>query len=162
MRLFHVSEDSSIRAFSPRPAPTPEAGLSGAAVWSITELKLPNYLLPRDCPRVCYVDNSKQHTIVLENAWRRKIEDTVLYLYQFDSNDFEIFDDNAGYWISRSTVRPIIIRKITEPLLELQKRNIKLEFVKDLHPIKDRVTSKYTEFSIIRFRNAKNHSLKES
>ena len=54
MRLFHVSEEADIRRFEPR-RPTrvdldPETGL----VWAIDEKHLPNFLAPRDCPRVAY------------------------------------------------------------------------------------------------------------
>ena len=54
LRLFHVSEEPDIRVFEPR-LPTrrdldPEIGL----VWAIDEARLPNFLTPRDCPRVTY------------------------------------------------------------------------------------------------------------
>lgn len=154
MRLFHVSEDPTIKEFSPLPPPNPEAGVDFNAVWAINEEKLPNYLLPRDCPRICFIDNNKQHQIIVETGWLRKIKDTVLYLYQFDGEGFELHDPIAGYYLSRRTAYPQIIRKITDPLIELEKRNIKFSSLDNLHKKKDEVVSSYKEFSIIRFRNA--------
>ena len=47
--LFHVSEEAGIRRFEPRP------GADGQPrVWAITDARLHNYLLPRDCPRVTF------------------------------------------------------------------------------------------------------------
>jgi len=53
LRLFHVSEESSIRRFHPRPSPA-GSSLSENVVWAVDEPHLPNYLRPRDCPRVTY------------------------------------------------------------------------------------------------------------
>ena len=53
-RLFHVSEDTGITRFEPRPSPSADAGVIGTAVWALSEDFLPNYLLPRDCPRICF------------------------------------------------------------------------------------------------------------
>ena len=50
--LFHVSEQADIRVFHPRLFRT--APHAGPVVWAIDALKLPNYLVPRDCPRVTF------------------------------------------------------------------------------------------------------------
>lgn len=51
-RLFHVSEDSGIEVFEPRPAALfPNLG---PVVWAVAESHLVNYLLPRECPRVTF------------------------------------------------------------------------------------------------------------
>ena len=52
-RLFHVSEDTGITRFEPRPSPSTNTTL-GVCVWSIAETHLANYLLPRNCPRICF------------------------------------------------------------------------------------------------------------
>jgi uncharacterized protein DUF6886 len=50
--LHHVSEERNIAVFDPRSsALAPDAG---PIVWAIDGPKLPNYLLPRDCPRVSF------------------------------------------------------------------------------------------------------------
>lgn len=49
MRLFHFSEDPGIARFEPRAS----AYTEGPVVWAIGEDRAANYLLPRECPRVC-------------------------------------------------------------------------------------------------------------
>lgn len=48
--LFHVSEESGIERFEPRPSPYTDEPV----VWAIDADRLRNYLLPRECPRVTY------------------------------------------------------------------------------------------------------------
>ena len=48
--LFHVSEERGIEEFEPR---APKEG-GDPVVWAIHAVRLPNYLVPRDCPRVTY------------------------------------------------------------------------------------------------------------
>ena len=50
MKLFHISDEPGVHVFMPRRA-TAAPGL-GAVVWAVDDAHLPNYLLPRDCPRV--------------------------------------------------------------------------------------------------------------
>ena len=58
MRLYHISETSDIKEFIPKPSPRKK---DMSLVWAISEDKLPNYLFPRDCPRVTFFpkQNSK-------------------------------------------------------------------------------------------------------
>ena len=53
-RLFHVSEEAGIVRFEPRPAPSPDAGVEGDAVWAVAQSHLVNFLTPRDCPRITF------------------------------------------------------------------------------------------------------------
>ena len=64
LRLFHVSEESRIKVFNPRPVPSPDAGVAGEAVWAVDEVHLPNYLLPRDCPRVTFAANERTCSLI--------------------------------------------------------------------------------------------------
>lgn len=54
MRLFHVSEESGIRVFEPRIPLRKDLDQTVGLVWAIDEKRLPNFLTPRDCPRVTY------------------------------------------------------------------------------------------------------------
>ena len=54
MRLFHVSEQANIGEFVPRCPARGDLDPAVALVWAIDEARLPNYLTPRDCPRVTY------------------------------------------------------------------------------------------------------------
>ena len=48
--LCHVSEEGPFSAMTPRASP----GSDVPVVWAVDEEHLPHYLLPRDCPRVCW------------------------------------------------------------------------------------------------------------
>lgn len=54
MRLFHVSEEENIQLFEPRLPKRNDLDKSVGLVWAIDEARLPNFLTPRDCPRVAY------------------------------------------------------------------------------------------------------------
>ena len=54
MRLFHVSEEPDIRVFEPRLSSRRDLDPTVGLVWAIDEARLPNFLTPRDCPRVAY------------------------------------------------------------------------------------------------------------
>lgn len=87
MRLFHVSEEENIEVFEPRLPSRNDLDKNVGLVWAIDEARLPNFLTPRDCPRVTYHINentseedkqyyftstSVSHVIVLENRWLEK------------------------------------------------------------------------------------------
>ena len=54
MRLFHVSEESDISIFNPRTPIRVDLDKNVPLVWAIEEKCLPNFLTPRDCPRIGY------------------------------------------------------------------------------------------------------------
>lgn len=54
MRLFHASEEGNIEIFKPRIPVREDMDKSAGLVWAIDERRLPNFLTPRDCPRVTY------------------------------------------------------------------------------------------------------------
>ena len=54
MRLFHVSEEPDIREFLPRLPKRADLDPGTGLVWAMEEFYLPNFLTPRDCPRVAY------------------------------------------------------------------------------------------------------------
>ena len=153
--LNHVSENPNIVEFVPLPPPNKEAGVEGNAVWAITDYELPNYLLPRDCPRVCYRTNDKQKVIAIEEGWVTKINQTILYIYTFDPSSFVEIDPMAGYWISRESVKPKSIIKVDNIIERLRDRGVILKILPHLHEEKSKVIENYKHFSIIRFRNAK-------
>ncbi len=169
LRLFHASEDPDIQLFEPRPAPSPDSGVQGNAVWAIDEIHLPNYLLPRDCPRVAFAaaeqtspedklhffqGTSASRVIAIEANWLDKVQACHLYLYEFPTDGFELVDESAGYYTSRASVTPESVLKIENLLVELKARNVDVMFLPNLWSIKEAVTSSSLEFSVIRFRNA--------
>jgi hypothetical protein len=107
-RLFHVSETPNISQFEPR---LTDGG--ALAVWAIDGAHLPNYLVPRECPRVCVREdastqqgdknsllNGRDHVIYVEIGWRERICATRLFVYEFSGADFVCVDVNAGYFQS--------------------------------------------------------------
>lgn len=60
--VFHVSETPAIARFEPR-----AREIGHPVVWAIDDLHLPNYWLPRDCPRVCVRSGSCDDQALLES-----------------------------------------------------------------------------------------------
>jgi hypothetical protein len=160
---FHVSETANIAAFEPRTDAT-----GNRVVWAIDAAHLANYLLPRDCPRVCFrfeeipqsadvpvtLANAR-HVVVVESAWRRAIEACVLYVYAFERTSFSVVDANAGYLHASETVRPIAVYRIDSLPQAIASRGAALRYESSLWPAHDWAIKSSTEFSCIRMRNAK-------
>lgn len=163
--LYHVSETPGITRFDPRPA----EGVADKVVWAIDHEHLPHYLLPRDCPRVAYRigsgtgaadrtalfgDGPEQRVIAVESAWRDRVEATTLHVYAFAPGPFRLADAIAGYHHARESVAPAGVTPVTNLPAAIRARGLRLRWVDDLWPLRDRVVASSTEFSIIRLRNA--------
>lgn len=169
MRLFHVSEDPNITVFHPRVPSRPDLDPHIGLVWAIDEARLPNFLTPRDCPRVTYhigKDTTKtdidrffssstvKHAVIIEHGWLQTMQNTPLYLYEFDPTDFVLQDSIAGYYVSQTVQTPIARHVITDPLQALADRNIELRMVDSLWDIADRIRSSTLNWSLCRMKNA--------
>lgn len=170
MRLFHVSEEADIRRFKPR-RPTrvdldPETGL----VWAIDEKHLPNFLAPRDCPRVAYsvredtttedrerffTSKNATHALILEHGWLNALRSTTLYLYEFDPAGFILQDSAAGYYIATTTQVPIRRIVVDDIPAELARREVELRFTDSLWDIAERIRSSTLDWSLCRMKNAR-------
>jgi uncharacterized protein DUF6886 len=161
--LFHVSEDSGIERFEPRPL----GGDGLPVVWAIDADRLRNYLLPRDCPRVTYyagretsradVDRflgSSAAVIAVERDWFERLRSCRLYCYHLPPATFECVDECAGYFVSRVPVLPACVEVFDDPIAELLRRDVELRVVPTLWPLRDAVVASSLQFSIIRIRNA--------
>lgn len=170
MRLFHISEEENIDIFIPRIPLRNDMDKNVGLVWAVDEKRLPNFLLPRDCPRVCYhigehtsqqdkieffTSGSSAHTVVVEHRWVEQILNTTLYRYEFSIDDFELQDSVAGYWVAKTEQRPIAKVKITNLLSELAKYNVELRIVDELFTIAERVKVSTLNWSLCRMKNAK-------
>lgn len=166
-RLFHVSEEMQITRFAPRPSPSTNTNL-GVCVWSICEAHLPNYLLPRDCPRVCFRRGPQtteedaerflggaSHVVAIETAWLADVRAARLALYEMPPQTFFEADKEAGYWISRATVEPQGVTVIEDVLGALAGSGAEVRVTPDLWPLRDAVIASSLRFSIIRYRNAR-------
>ncbi|MEQ6354904.1 DUF6886 family protein [Lysinibacillus sp. M3] len=169
MRIFHVSEENDITVFHPRLPDRldldPEKGL----VWAINDTCLPNFLTPRNCPRVCYhigADTTEQdkrayiasascsHVVVIESKWFETMKNTKLYLYEFDSNGFTLQDKNAGYYTSETTQYPIAKFELENLFDEMFKCNVELRIVDSLWNIYDEIQKTTLNWSMCRMRFA--------
>jgi hypothetical protein len=167
-RIFHLSETPGIELFVPRPSPAHFEGLDQPVVFGIGEKLLHNYLLPRDCPRVCcyaseltsqaerdqFFNGDNTYKIFLQKDWLEAIKNTILYGYEFDGQNFYLLDQIADYYVSPKIEKPIRAWQIDDILAELVKRNsLEIEWVSDLKVVAEAVNNSTLHFSMIRMRN---------
>lgn len=169
MRLFHVSEEPDISVFEPRPVVRRDLDPAAKYVWAIDEDHLPNFLTPRNCPRVCYrvndrttaedmenyIGTSAQHVVIIEADWLERLKNTELYLYEFDPKDFTLQDEVAGYYVSTVTVRPIQKTKVRDLPAEIRKRGVELQTAPNLHLIAEYIKKSSFDWSLCRMAFAK-------
>jgi hypothetical protein len=161
--LFHVSEESGIERFEPRPSHNADEPV----VWAVNAARLRNYLLPRDCPRVTYYAGHETATadierflesspavIAVESAWFERIRSCRLYCYHLPQETFECIDEWAGYYVSQRPVVATQVQVIDDLLAALVGRGVELRFVPDLWPLRDTVVSSTLRYSLIRMKNA--------
>jgi uncharacterized protein DUF6886 len=161
--LFHLSEEAGIDRFEPRQSNyTVEP-----VVWAISEDRLCNYLLPRDCPRVTFYAGPKtsaadakrflgqsRAVVAVESAWFERIRSCRLYCYHLPPETFELLDDCAGYFVSHVSVVPEGVEMFEDLIGELLKRDVEVRFMPSLSTLRDEVIASTLQFSLIRIRNA--------
>ncbi|PWL97027.1 MAG: hypothetical protein DBY04_07550 [Clostridiales bacterium] len=169
MRLYHVSEEPDIKVFKPRLPKRKDLNQNIGLVWALDEARLPNFLTPRDCPRVAYhvssqtTDIDKQrfftsplttYAIVIESKWFHIMNHTTLYLYEFDPQDFVLQDNIAGYYVAKTTQYPKEKYILTDLFGELLKRNVEIRIVDNLWNIADAIKTSTLDWSLCRMANA--------
>jgi len=168
MRLFHVSEEPDIDRFVPRIPFRNDLDKSKGLVWAINEQCLPNFLTPRECPRVTYhagegtseedaarfFSSACRHCVAIEHAWFEKMRETTLYIYEFDPANFTLQDTCAGYYVSERTEAPIGKMRIDDLFGALFALGIEVRLVNNLWRLADAVAKSTLEFSICRMTNA--------
>lgn len=169
MRLFHVSEEPDIRVFEPRLPTRCDLDKNCALVWAIDELRLPNYLTPRDCPRVTYhvgvqttdIDKKRffsspgvSHAVIIEGKWLNVMSNTTLYIYEFDTEDFVLQDDIAGYYVAKTAQYPKEKYVCSDLFSELIRRNVEIRITDNFWNISDAVKASTLNWSMIRMANA--------
>lgn len=165
MRLFHVSEESDIEVFHPRIPDRDDLDKSIGLVWAIDEKRLPNFLTPRNCPRVTYHVNSNttdndrrkffssptvEHAVVIENKWYSRMRNAKLYIYEFDCSEFELQDEIAGYYVSKTTQIPVSKYIIEDLFEELIKFNVEIRITDNLWNIADSIKNSSLNWSLCR------------
>lgn len=165
MRLFHVSEEENIEVFHPRIPKRKDIKTQEGLVWAVDDKRLPNFLTPRNCPRVTYHINSMttdldikkfissdytSHVLVIENKWFETMKNTLLYIYEFDITNFVLQDEIAGYYVSKISQKPIAKYKIVDLFAELFKRNVEVRIVDNLWNMFDVITKSTFNYSMCR------------
>lgn len=177
MRLFHFSERGDIRAFHPRPVETPSGRkpgmewLNGPLVWAIDAWHQPLYLFPRDCPRIvvwsvegstprdwtAWCGGSAARMVAfVEREWSASVSRGAIHRYQLPPEKFRSLDD-AGMWVSASTVDPLAVELIGDLPAALQAQDVDLRAVDDLGALRG-IWSSTLHASGIRLRNARTWS----
>lgn len=165
MRLFHVSEESNIQEFEPRIPDRADLDKTVGLVWAVDEDRLPNYLTPRNCPRVTYyvgvntttadkrrffTSSTATRAVVIEKKWLEIMNSTVLYVYEFSSDDFVLQDEVAGYYVSRTRQKPKAKYEFKDLFSELSKRNVEIRIVDNLWDIADEIEKSTLNWSFCR------------
>ena len=161
--LFHISEESDIARFEPRPSEY----TSDLVVWAIEGRRLCNYLLPRDCPRVTYYAGADSTAadverflgtsaavVAIESDWLERARSSRLYCYHMPPETFECIDQCSGYFVSRAPVVPSRVEIVNNPLDALQRSGAELRVLPNLWPLRDAIVVSSLQFSFIRMRNA--------
>jgi hypothetical protein len=173
IRLFHFSDDAEIDLFTPRPVavasprPPGQEWLNGPLVWAIDERHQPMYLFPRDCPRILvwpiaattahdrarlFSADGPRMIAYVERAWVEQHASARLHRYEFPPGAFVDLDD-AGMWVSRTSVRPLGVEPIADLPAMLAAQGVELRAVDSLVPLKS-LWSTSLHVSGIRLRNA--------
>lgn len=163
MRLFHLSDDPAIARFLPRAS----AYTDLPVVWAIAEKRLGNYLLPRDCPRVCFCAGPQsraedvarllggdRHVVAVEAAWMERVEAGRLHRYAMPAAAFALHDEGAGYWVSREPVTPLGMDTVEDLPGAIAAQGASLRVLPSLWALHDAVAASSLVFSMIRMRNA--------
>lgn len=167
MKLFHFSDDPTIKRFRPhvpQTNPTEEP-----LVWAIDEEHAPHYYFPRDCPRIAFwstpettVDDvqkffaytTARRIIAIEGKWLERLRDTQLYVYQLPSSSFTCVDANAGYYVSLKEVVPLSVEPVGDLLQRLIEADVELRITPSLQKLRRALITSSVAFSMIRMRNA--------
>ena len=167
-RLYHISEEEDIQYFHPRISK--EQWNYENYVWAIDEEKIHNYLLPRECPRICIdlekikininwlekfpIENQKA-IVFVPDYWKENILLCTLFKYEFDNSNFKLIDKIAGYYVSRKVEVPIRKFEIKNCEQELTNSNAILITLKraQMLEIKEKVVKDLNDFSIIKWNN---------
>ncbi|WP_017414006.1 DUF6886 family protein [Clostridium tunisiense] len=169
MRLFHVSEENNIKIFQPRLPYRDDLDKSKGLVWAVNEECLPNFLTPRECPRVAYhwgslstsedkdkyfTSKSCNHVVAIEYKWFEVMKNTTLYLYEFSPSKFYLQDETAGYYVSEAAEVPINQIIIDDIFAALFKRNVELRVVDNLWHLSSEIQKTSLNWSMCRMKNA--------
>lgn len=151
MRLFHFSDRGDIAEFVPRP---PERHPDAQPfVYAIDEWHSPNYLFPRNCPRIGVwpiesTSDEDRETFGSLCSGRMKFwidvsfldawEQGSVFRYELDSVQGFVDCQDHGVWVSQQTVTPTSLEHIVDLPCAMQKHQADVEVVPSLIDIAHR------------------------
>jgi hypothetical protein len=149
--LLHFSEDPHITIFHPHvPASSPD---NPPMVWAVDEEHAPGFWFPRDAPRACcWGAHRRMHAI--ETVWLERMRACQLFVYRFERAPFAIHNNDAGYFSTRKSIRPLSVEPVGDLLSRHVSAAIELRIVPNLWPVIDSIVASGLQFSIIRKMNA--------
>ena len=172
-RLFHFSDNDTIKLFRPRPVRVPVKRpkgfewLNGPLVWAIDAWHQPMYMFPRECPRILlwrrenttdrdvkkYFGSSTSRMLAyIEKDWAAILEEGSVYRYELPCHSFISLND-AGMWVSKQTIYPLEKLAFSDLPKRLLENDIELRVIPSLNILKDTWNSSL-HVSGIRLRNA--------
>jgi hypothetical protein len=164
--LWHVSEDGGIDLFTPRANEAHDS--PEPLVWAIDDGHVPAYWFPRECPRGTFwaVESTSDDDVerflcgdrtrrvhAIEGDWLADVRAGRVFAYRLPAESFMRYERAAGYWVSRSAVRPLEVVVLGDLLAKHAAAGIELRIVPSLPPLWERVVASTLEFSGIRLRN---------
>jgi hypothetical protein len=165
--VMHFSEDSSIREFIPRRAPTQQ--IETVHVWAVDAFHAPSYWFPRQCPRAMawrlpttadecarkLLGPENQRTHAIEYRWLEAFRTAEIYAYRFDAGPFRPIAADKHAYVCDHTVKPLGAAEPVGDLLALHEAaDIELRILNNLWPFWNIVTQSTLGFSGIRLSNA--------
>lgn len=163
MKLFHLSDDPGIARFEPRPS----VYTGKPVVWAISDQRIANYLLPRDCPRVCFRAGEASSdadverflgdetvVIAIEEDWVERLRAGKLHRYTMPNDGFMLQDEGAGYWVSYGAIEPVGVEFLDDLPGAIAAEGVTLKVLPSLWEMHDAVKESSLVFSMIRMRNA--------
>ena len=167
-RVFHFSEDGSIRRFAPVVPPSNPG--HPPVVWAIDEVHAPLYWFPRRCPRVSVWARDDAERAVLaerfgtdatrlsaaETGWLDQIRACRLHRYEFDPAAFApSTQDVAGQYESPEAVEPIEVVVLDDLLGLHAAADVELRLTPTLGTLTDRILESGLPFGFANLRDAR-------
>jgi hypothetical protein len=109
---------------------------------------------PTDVARLL-AGTSGARVVAIESGWLDRVRSARLYLYELPPDGFEPLEPGAGYYVSRQSVTSLGVTVIDDLLAELAGRDVELRVMPSLHRLRAAVIASTLQFSIIRWRNAR-------
>ena len=102
-----------------------------------------------------YLVSDKKSYIIIPFYWKERLENSVLFRYEFDPINFKLIDSIAGYYVSEHVEVPINKKRLENCLEELELLNVGVISMKvgELEHLKKKVIERVEDFSIIRWSN---------